>query len=184
MRTSSILLSIGGALLLGMAAWFVVASNIHLGSGGKVTGTATTSGDQIYCATDMQECADHSYVSRAAPSCAFAACPPTTTSVDVGLGQEAHAFAVSITPLSIVEDSRCPVDVQCIQAGTVRLKIQVVNGMGSSAPTITLGQTITTDAEEITLVSVAPARHSGANITDAQYRFTFRIDKRIFDYKQ
>ena len=48
--------------------------------------------------------------------------------VTLGLNQTATLFgnAFSITPLEIVEDSRCPVDAQCIWAGTFKLRVRVV----------------------------------------------------------
>src|SRR4051812_8897243 len=55
---------------------------------------------------------------------AAATTEPTTAthpygSVTLALGQKASFADVSITPLAIVGDSRCPQGVQCIQAGTV-----------------------------------------------------------------
>jgi len=81
----------------------------------------------------------------------------------------------SITPMDIVEDSRCPSDVQCIQAGTVRLLV-ALGGDSSDEVTLTLGQR--TSLEEIgvlghaTLVAVTPSPVSTKKILNSDYRFT------------
>lgn len=39
---------------------------------------------------------------------------------------------LTIKFVELVEDSRCPTDAQCIQAGSVRIKIEVKNGKGAA----------------------------------------------------
>lgn len=104
----------------------------------------------------------------------------TSATVIAALNESVSAQGVSITPVSIEEDSRCPTDVTCIQAGQVRLKVQTVDGMGTSTTSITLGATdpITTEVVSIWLTEVLPVKVSTNLIEDAEYRFTFRIDKR------
>ena len=99
--------------------------------------------------------------------------------VTLGIGQTAYFEDPHIRPLRVVEDSRCPLDVQCIQAGTVRVEVQVVSGMGTSTSVIELGDTLTTEAEEITLTTVTPSPRSDITISDEQYRFTFDVQKRM-----
>jgi hypothetical protein len=95
--------------------------------------------------------------------------------VTLKLNQTAIFKNISVKPLSIVEDSRCPSDVQCIQAGTVRVKIQVVSGMGTSTSIVKLGSVFTTEAESITLTDVTPGKVSTRAVTDADYRLTFNV---------
>lgn len=104
----------------------------------------------------------------------------SSITVIAGLNESVSAHGVSITPLSIEEDSRCPVDVTCIQAGQVRLKVLTVDGMGTSTVTITLGadEPITTEVVSIWLTDVLPAKVSTTPTEDEQYRFTFQVDKR------
>lgn len=141
-----------------------------------------TAPDGIVCTADVKLCADGSYVSRSGPACEFAACPeaPETkpVSVEAALGETVNGLGVSITPLAVVEDSRCPADVQCIQAGTVRLSARVVSGLGTSTPEFKLGQPITTETESITLTAVAPQSMAGVAIPDTAYVFTFEVTKR------
>lgn len=91
------------------------------------------------------------------------------------MGQLAKFKDISILPIGIAEDSRCPIDVQCIQAGTVRVEIEIVSGMGTSTSVVTLGKVFTTEAEQITLTAVAPNKNSTTEITMGDYRLTFNI---------
>ncbi len=98
--------------------------------------------------------------------------------VTLALGETAKFKDLTLTPTTLVEDSRCPVDVQCIQAGTVRVKVSIVSAMGTSTQTITLGTSATTEAETITLSSVSPAtKKSTVTVQPSQYRFTFKVVK-------
>jgi len=109
--------------------------------------------------------------------------PPTATPV-VGYGRVSQRFGQTITfkdlsikALSVVEDSRCPIDVQCIQAGTVRVNLQIVSVAGTSTQTIQLGKAITTETEKITFVSVTPDKKSTTSITSSNYVFVFDVIK-------
>ncbi len=99
--------------------------------------------------------------------------------VEVKLNESVSALGVKVVPLEVLEDSRCPVDVQCIQAGTVRVKTQIITAMGTSTNTLRLqGDAITTEGEEVRLVNVDPVSESTTEIKDADYLFTFEIKKR------
>lgn len=109
--------------------------------------------------------------------------PPSSTAtlpygnVTLKLNEIAKFEDISILPISIEEDSRCPSDVQCIQAGTVRVKIQVISGMGTSTSIVKLGSAFTTEGESITLTSVTPDKNSKAQLTPGNYHFTFTVVK-------
>lgn len=98
--------------------------------------------------------------------------------VEARVGEEKGALDVAISPLSVLEDSRCPADAQCIQAGTVRIKARVTGGLGTGDAELTLGQTFATEAEEITLSEVHPAPSSDSSIGTQDYRFVFTVAKR------
>jgi len=85
---------------------------------------------------------------------------------------------LSIRVASVLEDSRCPQNVQCIQAGTVRLSVRIRSGMGVSVNEFTIGMSITTEAEEITFLKVTPGKMAGESLDDGDYRFTFEVEKR------
>lgn len=96
-----------------------------------------------------------------------------------GLSGSVSAFGVNIMPIEVVEDSRCPSDVNCIQAGTVRLEALVSDSLGEATKIFTLGQATTTASYEITLSRVSPERVSAATVpADDEYVFYFDIKKR------
>ncbi len=97
--------------------------------------------------------------------------------VTLSLNQKAVFKDISIRPVAIASDSRCPSDVQCIQAGTVRVDVQITSGMGSSNQVIELGKSITTEAETITLTNVKPGKLSTQEVNDSSYRLTFTVTK-------
>lgn len=105
--------------------------------------------------------------------------PPVSTDTGVGLrlGELGSFTEISIIPLSVEEDSRCPADVTCIQAGTVRLKIHVISSTGTSTSIVKLGQAFTTEGMEITLTDVIPAKNSEIDVDEAEYRFNFDVTK-------
>lgn len=108
--------------------------------------------------------------------------PPTSPSdmlpygnVTLRLNELATFRDISIRPLLIEEDSRCPNDVQCIQAGTVRVKIAVVSGAGTSESVLKLGQVFTTEGKAILLENVLPVKNSKVITTAGDYRFVFNV---------
>ncbi|MEJ0054045.1 MAG: hypothetical protein WDN10_05005 [bacterium] len=99
-------------------------------------------------------------------------------SVTISLGQVARFADLYISPLSIEEDSRCPKGVQCIQAGTVRVQLEIGSGLGKSTQVTKLGDSVTTEAETITFVAANPEPVAGITVAPADYRFTFTVTKR------
>ena len=86
------------------------------------------------------------------------------------------AFGINVIPLSIVEDSRCPVDVQCIQAGTVRVDVQISDGIEYMKRTLNLGDVGAAFGDiSISLKAVSPAPNSKITIKPSDYVLTFEI---------
>ena len=77
----------------------------------------------------------------------------------------------SIKPLEVIEDSRCAVDVQCIQAGTVRLKALI----NSAEQIVSLNVPVTVGQKTLTMTKVEPIKYANKQIAPADYRFTFEI---------
>ena len=95
----------------------------------------------------------------------------------VALGERA-AFGggVAVTPVRIVEDSRCPIGVQCVQAGTVRLAVRIEERGSVREAVLTLEQPVRLGGGGfLTLAAVCPyPRHPGA-IRPESYRFHFAL---------
>lgn len=112
--------------------------------------------------------------------------PPPRTSSSHSYGtatirmNEVASFpdGLAIRVASVLEDSRCPSDVNCIQAGTVRVSLRTTSASGASANELGLGSSVTTESQKITFLRVTPENRSTQRITDADYRFTFEVSKR------
>jgi hypothetical protein len=98
--------------------------------------------------------------------------------VNARMGQMVSALGIKLTPIEVVQDSRCPKDVQCVWAGTVQIKVSLASGSGTASQTLELGKPFTTEAEEITLTEVEPTRASTDPISAKDYLFHFQIKKR------
>lgn len=97
--------------------------------------------------------------------------------VTLSVGERATFPGLTIRPVSIEEDSRCPKDVQCIQAGTVRVKVEVASSGKTSTHTIGLGKSVAVDGATISLTAVMPAPVSTVQLTAADYALTFTVTK-------
>ncbi|HMO78107.1 MAG TPA: hypothetical protein PKA42_03115 [Candidatus Paceibacterota bacterium] len=98
-------------------------------------------------------------------------------SFSVKLGEIGQAFKLSLRPLSVISDSRCPIDVTCIQAGTVEIEADLATTAGNDRQNFTLHQTVTTETAEITLVRVDPVPSSQSSINNTDYVFHFKVKK-------
>lgn len=174
-NTTLALLIFLGFAFIGYLMWSTVSSRIE-----ENNATAGT-----VCTMDAVQCADGSWVGRSGPNCEFV-CPagtstsPTENEVSLqgGIGEQLRGLGVEIIPIRVIEDSRCPLGVQCVQAGTVRIAATVVSGTGTSSATLSLHQLFTTETETIILIAVNPAPEAGRTIAAKDYRFTFKVVKR------
>ena len=139
----------------------------------------TGSNGPVACTEEAKICPDGSAVGRVGPHCEFSECPKGSAGTAmVRLNESATVGTITIQALEVVEDSRCPVDVECIWAGTVRLRAQLSSGFGIRELTFSLGTTITTEAETVTLAHVLPQPHAGEKIPPESYQFIFEVSMR------
>lgn len=93
------------------------------------------------------------------------------------VGQAISAFGITIKPSEIVEDSRCPSDVQCIQAGRLRIKVEMGSALGATSRILEVGQTEIYDDHKITFKRAAPdSKKSTFELKPSDYSFTFLIE--------
>lgn len=90
-----------------------------------------------------------------------------------GFMEAVYVDGPKVTPLELLEDSRCPADVQCVWAGRVRINAKVHLGSRDETHELTLGQSVQVADGELTLVEVNPEAKSGRNIYPEEYRFGF-----------
>jgi hypothetical protein len=146
----------------------------------KIPPQGTQNSYGVVCTQDALECPDGSWVGRSGPNCQFVCPIPHASStaqemtVVTHLNQKIKPLTASITPLAVIEDSRCPHGVQCIQAGTVRVQVKIESPTGTSMEEFSLGGIITTENEILTLVSVRPEKEATQTINPNDYEFVFR----------
>lgn len=118
-------------------------------------------------------------------TCTLAACatvPPPAPAPEGSSGWlrmgESVQMGPMITPLEVVEDSRCPTEVQCVWAGrvVVTTRITLAGGSKEVVGPYELGKPVQVADGAVTLVAVAPAKTAGATIAPADYRFAYRFD--------
>lgn len=121
---------------------------------------------------DVTTCKDTSVVSE----------NPDTSSqseqMTARINQKVSSSGITITPLEVVEDSRCPANVNCIWAGTVKIKTNLESPSGKSTQIFELNKTVTTETKSVTMINVAPQTQPNIKIKNADYVFYFEIKER------
>lgn len=132
--------------------------------------------ESVACTMDAMMCPDGSYVGRTGLKCEFV-CPEATTTTSTtikatfGLDEPFDFNGTALRVWAVTEDSRCPSDVTCIQAGKAKVALNV----GVSTAEVEVGQTIVLEKLSITLDEVVPYPVSTRKTTDDEYRFSFTI---------
>jgi hypothetical protein len=113
-----------------------------------------------------------------AAALALAACatpPPGSALVRsdglAALGERSAVGGLVVTPLKVVEDSRCPVNARCIWAGRLVLRTQVAGAGWTETRDLELGEPQAVGNDRITLVSARPEPMAGAE--RGPYLFAF-----------
>ena len=144
--------------------------------------------DTVACTQQAKICPDGTSVSRGGPHCEFSACPneilptppkpeptPVQTFTQAGFGQTITDNDIRISPLSLVADSRCPKDVNCIQAGTVSVLLELKKEGETKKATMNLGESVQFGSMNIKLNTVNPEKYSKVVILPEDYRFEFLV---------
>ena len=66
----------------------------------------------------------------------------------------------------------------CVWAGTVRVLARLISGLGETRQEFKLGESVTTEAENVTLTEISPRPKAGIKIEPGEYVFRFEIAKR------
>ncbi|WP_395332664.1 hypothetical protein WBP06_05555 [Novosphingobium sp. BL-8H] len=91
------------------------------------------------------------------------------------IGETVFVDGPKVTPLSLIEDSRCPQGVQCIQAGRLKLRVRVDLGSGSHKIDMTLGQPVQIADGALELRDAQPGPVAGKKPAPFAYQFGFRF---------
>jgi hypothetical protein len=94
------------------------------------------------------------------------------------LGQPVHLNGnVRVTPLRVLEDSRCPMEARCVWAGQVRLLVRITAGRNQTVRQITSNKPIVAGNGMLELVSVMPPKSTRHQIRPREYRFSFTYNR-------
>lgn len=95
----------------------------------------------------------------------------------VRLTETARLFSLAVTPIRLIEDSRCPTGVVCIQAGTVRVEARVSDGRGPRTFILPLGVAVELDGGWAKLIRVCPYPVHGSPIRPNDYLFSVAMTR-------
>ena len=101
----------------------------------------------------------------------------TTGTPTAGFGQTANVGPLRVRPVKLIEDSRCPSDVQCVWAGRITVQAEIDGGAGAEVAPLTLGILLDLGRFSVMLVSAEPGKLAGKQIERANYRFTFQYSQ-------
>jgi len=104
-----------------------------------------------------------------------------TISVRVGKQKKASRSKLTIKFVSLVEDSRCPKDVDCIHAGNATIKV-LVSKSGGESKTLEMNTDLgpkgdTFEGYAINLTSLTPIPMSNIRINRNAYTATFSVSR-------
>ncbi|KLE35663.1 hypothetical protein [Aurantiacibacter luteus] len=114
------------------------------------------------------------FAALALSACATtAATVPSAEGTPVPLGQAVALDDMALTPLAVVEDSRCPINARCVWAGRIVVQTRVAGrGWQESAP-LTLGEPAQVHGRIVVLVSAEPGKVAGTQTRSEDYRFVY-----------
>lgn len=109
---------------------------------------------------------------------ALAGCASTPTSATdgiarAGLNQRVYVDGPYVTPLAVVEDSRCPAGVHCVSAGRTKVMVRIDLGSRSEFRELCSDTPLQVADGTLSLVEVTPAAAPG--IESRTYRFGMRF---------
>ena len=107
-------------------------------------------------------------------ACATTPAEPQDGIARAGLGERVYVDGPYVTPLAVLEDSRCPMNARCVWAGRTRLSVRIDLGSGSETREIATDAPIQVADGQLALVEVQPDRMAGeAPSEERLYRFGF-----------
>lgn len=109
------------------------------------------------------------------PDGQHAGATPATEGSAVGLSQPVRVGDLTVTPVKVVEDSRCPINARCIWAGRLVVETRIDGAGWRDTADITLGETFGTHERVIALTSGEPGKTTQTEIEPADYRFTYEL---------
>lgn len=103
---------------------------------------------------------------------------PTMTAAVISLGQSALTQGLTIAPVEVVSDSRCPSDVQCIWAGEIEVKTTLSTFVANGEHNMKIGAEPQVFGDyTVRLIDASPVHISTKPIAPSEYRLTYEVVK-------
>lgn len=102
----------------------------------------------------------------------------STGDVILGVGQKGIVDGLTLTFNALVQDSRCPVDVVCIQAGAVNSNVTLATANKTETRNLPSDEVpYTFDGYRISIVKIAPDRENKKEVPSNAYVLTFHVSR-------
>jgi hypothetical protein len=92
----------------------------------------------------------------------------------VAIGETVRVGPLLASPRSVLEDSRCPDNVQCVQAGRLVVSTLLEGDGWSETVPLTLGAPYQVQGTTVTLASGRPEKYSARRRPRNEYRFIYQ----------
>ncbi len=104
---------------------------------------------------------------------------PTTQKTGVHFGEVFVQNGISVKPIELISDSRCAGGLTCVWAGTVSVKVEIVEAGEKKTEIVELNSPIKLKNYVLSLAKVAPYPQKDGKIALANYVFDFAISKDV-----
>jgi hypothetical protein len=91
------------------------------------------------------------------------------------LGQRANLGGPKVTPLRVLEDSRCPMEARCVWTGRVRLEVRIELGSGTTVRELASDQPLQIADGQLELLGTMPPKSTQRTIAPDDYRFSLKF---------
>lgn len=112
-------------------------------------------------------------------ACTTASLPSMGASENIAqtsIGRTGMIGDIGITPTKVIEDSRCPINVQCASAGRVVVTTQLTSPTGNQTFDMVFGTPVSFAGGSVTLSEVEPQLAEGRYPAQSDYLLTYRYD--------
>lgn len=106
-------------------------------------------------------------------ACVTGPAHPLNDGAPAALGETVQVGSVLATPVSVQEDSRCPYNVQCIQAGRVVVSTRLDGQGWRETVPLVLDEPYAVQGTTITVSRVFPDKIAQREVPRHEYRFIF-----------
>ncbi len=98
----------------------------------------------------------------------------SSVSVTAAFGRTVRINSLKLRPVAIVQDSRCPRDVQCVWAGQLIVDFERA---GRKRLRLELGKPVAVTGGRLTLIGASPQPVAGLALPPHRYRFQLRFER-------